>query len=227
MLALALSALAAAQSNAPTEPAATHSAGPYSAAALYNLGNSYARAGRPGMAVLNYERARLLAPGDADIDANIRSVRDSQRLPAETQGSIDHWARCATPTTAALLGLTGLLLVAASMAGAAWLRINTPMRVATGVVGAVLLTFTLAHGRMQWQALHSAVVIAGPSPARVSPASMAEPLFTLAEADTVRIAAEHDDFVLVRTRAGATGWVARASLMPIVPAIPGGSFSLD
>jgi len=34
----------------------------YSAAGLYNLANSYARAGQPGMAVLNYERARLLAP---------------------------------------------------------------------------------------------------------------------------------------------------------------------
>ena len=32
----------------------------YSAAGLYNLGNSYARAGKPGMAILNYERASLL-----------------------------------------------------------------------------------------------------------------------------------------------------------------------
>jgi len=39
----------------PSQPA-------YSADGLYNLANSYARAGKPGLAVLNYERASLLAP---------------------------------------------------------------------------------------------------------------------------------------------------------------------
>ena len=34
----------------------------YDAAQLYNLGNAYARAGQSGLAVLSYERARLLAP---------------------------------------------------------------------------------------------------------------------------------------------------------------------
>ena len=33
--------------------------------------NSYARAGKPGLAVLNYERAALLAPDDPDINANL------------------------------------------------------------------------------------------------------------------------------------------------------------
>jgi len=31
---------------------------------LYNLANAYARAGKPGLAVLNYERAKLLEPND-------------------------------------------------------------------------------------------------------------------------------------------------------------------
>jgi len=39
----------------------------------------------------------------------------------------------------------------------------------------------------------------------------------LPEAETVRITAEHDDFVLVRTRAGRTGWVSRANLAAVVP----------
>ena len=52
---------------APTEPG-------YSADGLYNLANSYARAGKPGLAVLNYERADLLKPNDPDIEANLRYV---------------------------------------------------------------------------------------------------------------------------------------------------------
>src|SRR5271154_3612109 len=69
----------------------------YSAAGLYNLGNSYARAGKPGMAILNYERADLLAPGDPDIEANLRLVQTSAHLPVESAGPFDRFARIGTP----------------------------------------------------------------------------------------------------------------------------------
>ena len=59
-LIIALGSLGA---NAGAQPADTA----YSAAGLYNLANSYARAGKPGMAVLNYERASLLAPASAKL----------------------------------------------------------------------------------------------------------------------------------------------------------------
>ena len=61
----------------PTQPS-----GSYSAALLFNLGNSYARDGNAGLAVLNYERARLLAPDDPDLRANLRYVRSSAGLPS-------------------------------------------------------------------------------------------------------------------------------------------------
>ena len=44
-----------------TAQAATVGTGLYSAAALYNQANADARKGRIGPAILNYERARLLA----------------------------------------------------------------------------------------------------------------------------------------------------------------------
>ena len=46
---------------------------------------------------------------------------------------------------------------------------------------------------------------------------MGEPLFTLPEAETVRMTAAHEGFVLVQTRTGKTGWVASANLAPVVP----------
>ena len=63
---------------------ATSAAAAYSAAGLYNLANAYARAGKPGLAMLNYERARLLAPADPDVEANERHVRDSLHLATES-----------------------------------------------------------------------------------------------------------------------------------------------
>lgn len=46
-----------------------------SAALYYNLGNSYYKAGEIGRALLNYERALLLDPSDADIRANLQIAR--------------------------------------------------------------------------------------------------------------------------------------------------------
>src|SRR5262245_40340483 len=48
---------------------------PRSAAVYYNLGNSYFRAGRPGMAILAYERARVWEPRNADLLANLAHAR--------------------------------------------------------------------------------------------------------------------------------------------------------
>jgi len=44
-----------------------------------------------------------------------------------------------------------------------------------------------------------------------------EPLFVLPEASIVRMMGEHDEFVLIRTEAGRTGWAQRSNLAPIAP----------
>lgn len=46
-----------------------------SAARLFNLGNTHAKLNQPGPAVLCYERAALLAPRDAGIQANLKLTR--------------------------------------------------------------------------------------------------------------------------------------------------------
>ena len=51
---------------------------PKTAHVYYNLGNAWFRQGKLGLAVLNYERARRLAPRDPDILANLKFAQ--QRL---------------------------------------------------------------------------------------------------------------------------------------------------
>jgi len=87
----------------------------YSAATLYNLGNSYARSGQPALAVLNYERARVLAPLDPDIQANLRQVRESSGLPAESGSWLSRHSRIANPDTLYWLGVLGLGVAGASL----------------------------------------------------------------------------------------------------------------
>jgi len=188
----------------------------YSAAALYNLANSYARAGKPGMAVLNYERARLLAPNDPDINANLRHVRESLQLPAEPH---DWFGRAVVgrPAVIAWLGVIGLTIVGVSLlfrrpfSGPRWLRS------AMAVVGIALVGLTVCNAVLIWPKLHEGVVIVAGTSARVSPVPMGDPLFVLPEAETVTMTAEHEGFVLVRTRGGRIGWVSQANLAPVLP----------
>ena len=44
---------------------------------FYNLGNAYFKAGKPGPAILNYERARILDSRDEDIKFNLEFARES------------------------------------------------------------------------------------------------------------------------------------------------------
>jgi hypothetical protein len=199
-----------------THAATTEEKG-YSASALYNSANAYARAGKPGLAVLNYERANLLAPDDPDVDANLRFVRESAHVAAEPRRWIDPLVTVARPAVVAWLGVAGVVMIGAALLAGLRTPRRRRTRRAAMAVGAALVAFTVSNGLVLWPKLHEAVILNAATPARASPVPMGDPLFVLPEAETVRITAEHDDFVLVRTRAGRAGWVSRANLAPVVP----------
>ncbi len=202
-------------------PAETNAATPaqtaYSASALYNLANSYARAGKPALAVLNYQRARLLAPHDPDIEANLRYVREASHLPPEPQDRFTRAVTSAGPTALSWMGVVGVCMMGAGLLAtrASFLQ-RWASRMALGC-GIVLVGLTVGNAMMLWPKLHEAVVLTAATPARVSPVPMGDPLFVLPEAETVRITAQREDFVLVQTKAGRAGWVSRANLAPVVP----------
>ena len=189
----------------------------YSADGLYNLANSYARAGKPGLAVLNYERAALLAPGDADINANLEFVRASAHVSGEPRSRFARVAQAVGPTLAAWLGVLGIALVGAGLLA----RKMTPRfrwaRVSWVVVGIALIALTVSSATLLWPRMRAAVILVNQTPARVSPVPMGDTAFVLPEAETVTMTAEHEDFVLIRTRGGNSGWVARANLGAVVP----------
>jgi hypothetical protein len=189
----------------------------YSAAGLYNLANAYARQGKPGMAVLNYERASLLSPNDPDIDANLGYVRASSHLPAPSRSTFDRMVRIASPFTLSWIGVMGLVIVAASALAAQLASRHRWLHRSGMLLGICMLSLTVANGIALWPILREGVVIAGATPVRVSPVPMGDSLFVLPEAETVKIAAEHEGFWLIQTGAGRTGWVSRSNIAPVVP----------
>jgi hypothetical protein len=202
---------------APQVPGSPAARPNYSADGLYNLANSYARAGKPGMAVLNYERAALLAPGNADINANLEFVRASAHVPSEPRSRFANIAAVVNPALAAWVGLLGIALVGAALLA----RKKTPrfrwLKVGGVLVGVAMVGLAVSNAMLLWPRMRAAVILVNQTPARVSPVPMGDTAFVLPEAETVTMTAEHEDFVLIRTRGGLSGWVARASLGAVVP----------
>jgi tetratricopeptide (TPR) repeat protein len=201
-----------AQAQQPSQPT-------YSADRLYNLANAYARAGKPGLAVLSYERAALLAPDDPDINANLAYVRATAHVLVKPPNRFSRLAETMKPTAAAWLGVLGIALVGLGLlAGRAAPRLRWIPR-GSVLLGAALIALSACSALLQWPRMHEAIVLVDQTPARVSPAPMADTAFVLREAESVTMTAEHEDFMLIRTVGGLSGWVSRANLGAVVPSV--------
>ncbi len=198
-------------------PASRSPIATYSADGLYNLANQYARAGKPGLAVLNYERAALLAPSDPDIDSNLEYVRATAGVPTEPHTRFTRFARLTTPTTAAWLGVLGIALVGGALLAGKATRRYRFLRIFATLVGIADIALTLSNAAWLWPRLHEAVILVNQTPARVTPVPMGDTAFVLREAETVTMTAQHEEFILIRTATGRAGWVPRASVGAVVP----------
>jgi len=77
---------------------------------FYNLGNAHYRRGDLGKAILNYERAVLLAPRDSDIQTNLFYVRGQalDQYEAEANSPLEQW----TQATSSKLTLNEMSILA-------------------------------------------------------------------------------------------------------------------
>ena len=199
----------------PTSPAASPSS--YSADGLYNLGNSYARAGEWGLAALNYERAGLLAPNDPDIHANLAYVRAAAHVPMAPQRGYARLVLTASPSLAAWLGAAGIVLIGVGLVIGRMTRRRRWLCRAAIALGVVQLSLMASNALLQWPHMQEAIVLIDQTAAHTAPASMADTVFVLRETQSVRLMGEYGTFVLVRTPAGLSGWVSRANVSAVVP----------
>ncbi len=188
----------------------------WSAPVLYNLANSYARAGKIGMAVLNYERALRLAPGDADIAGNLELVRKENGLFAGESSLNDKFFRLLNPDQWALLVLLGLVLF--TLFRLAALRVRFSGRI-SGPVAALCL-FLLILGSVGTLVRHRhfnpAVVVAPDGRLLISPFASAASVGAVQEGRLVYPDREHGEFVHVTDETGRKGWLARKTIAHVV-----------
>jgi len=193
----------------------------YSAPVLFDLGNSYYREGNFAQAILSYQRARLLAPNDADIAANLQlaqrqagvAVSDPQwsdKLTTFLSASVWAWLACSAWTLFCLC-----LLVRAVIPQ--W---RSPFML-IAIADALVLGLAIAALVVSSSQLRQAVVIDKNASALISPFPAAQTVFAPAPGETVTVQKAYDDFFLVKDNAGHSGWISKTQITPIVP--PGAS----
>jgi tetratricopeptide (TPR) repeat protein len=197
-------------------------AGVESANLYYNLGNAYFRAGDVGRAVLNYERARRLAPSDPDVLANLAFAR-SRGAEAEPRFLLSRILfplvdRVSTDRLflGAVIGWTALCVLLAVA------RLVPRARVGAGrgailaaIVTAVFLTSGLARlVTVEWPP-EAVVVSDRVATIRFEPSSSGAAHFEAKPGATLRLVTEREGWAQVERSDGRRGWVERASIEPL------------
>jgi tetratricopeptide (TPR) repeat protein len=184
----------------------------------YNLGNAYFKAGRLGFAILSYERALRLLPGDEDIRANLSFARElvsgglePPPLPLAIGWVVDLYRRLSPGVLAQVLSLA--FLIGGSAATLLLLDRWPSLRTATLVVLTGAGVVALLAGTSLVAKLHGesnrveAVVISENAYVRSGPGESSPRLAEIHEGLKVRILGEREGFLQVALANGLTGWV--------------------
>jgi hypothetical protein len=187
----------------------------YSTPVLFNLANAQLRAGQTGQAILNYERARWLAPRDPDIAANLRLSQ--QGLPAPSAAAWPlRFADWFTLNAWADLGAGSLLLLASTLPLALFLPRQQSVLRLTQVLSLATLLCSLTAITARWHELNRAVVVAKTAPAKISPITIGSAMFALPEGTIVNVVRSHGPFTLVSGPNGQRGWVSRDTIEQVI-----------
>ena len=198
----------------------------------YNIGNAHFRLGELAPAILNYERARRLMPGDDDLLANLALARsmtadDITPRPRFWLFRAAGWWVGLLPR-AALIWLVALAWVTA-IAGAAVVVLRPGpglaawARRAALAAAAVTLVFgvNLVVRELGLGAVEEAIVMAEEAQVQSAPSDdPALQIFLVHAGTKVAVDRRADDWVEIVLEDGAVGWMRAAQLEPIQASAP-------
>jgi tetratricopeptide (TPR) repeat protein len=182
---------------------------------LYNLANSYAQAGQTGMAILNYEKASRLAPGDSDIRGNLEHLRKEKGLFQGEQTISQRFVGLLGLDQWTVLALCGFVLLAVILLLPSSLAMKKSSRRIVAVI-CLLAAISASLGAYgQYLHYHDAVVVVPDARLRISPFESAASTGSIKEGRLLTPLKTHNNYVLVKDETGRTGWLASNEFMSI------------
>jgi hypothetical protein len=206
---------------------ATHG---YSAPLCFDLANAEARAGHTGAALLNYERARYLAPDDRDIDHNLQLVRKQAGLEPNSY----RWWQIALLSInwivwlgimAACLLFIFLAVIGTAYAPALAATSKIPLRLLKNIFRGILfagipLCLLMGYVELSTVGFNDRIegVIVAPKEAtlRLSPFDSADSIGTIPEGELVTVEDRHNDYLRIEARDHHFGWIAQKDIEPVI-----------
>ncbi|MDD5409172.1 MAG: tetratricopeptide repeat protein [Candidatus Omnitrophica bacterium] len=187
----------------------------------YNLGNSYFKKGELGLAVLNYERARILIPNDSDLKSNYDYA--IQRLNLEPKFTGNHFEKTVynlfqAITVDSLTILLSVIYVVVILLLTLNLFLSGARRFTGWVICALVflsILFVFALNRKISYINKTAVVISKEADVKFEPLENATTYFKLSEGSKVEVVEKAEGWYKVRRFDNKFGWVIKAALNKI------------
>ncbi len=194
-----------------------------SAQIYYNLGNAYFRDNQLGRAVLNYEKALLLDPGDGDIRHNLRFARNRTEDRIDTAGSLfltnwftavrnmlssDAWAKLGIGLFVLFLACVAVFLFVRRL----WARktaFYAGLVLFVCIIGANIFSFSQKRERVRRD---TAVVMVGAARVNASPDENSNALFELHEGTKVKIRSYDGNWCEIEIANGSVGWTSKQNV---------------
>ena len=200
--------------------------GKESAQVYFNLGNAYFKNGDRIRAILNYERAKLLAPRNEDIDFNLRIanqyvVDNIEQLPRPfysrwwssigNLNSADGWAR---------ISVAGFLLFLVLLGNYFFSRHPVIRKLAfyTAVFAGIVVITSFLQSYRQYHQIkdrRTALIQCARVTVKSSPSATGTDLFLIHEGLKVEITDQLDRWREIELADGNKGWVADSCLVKI------------
>ena len=185
----------------------------------YNLGNCYYKLDEIPLVVLNYERAFLLDPGDADIRANLALARGKtidKVVPPSEMFFVTWWrdlTNCMSINAWTILGITAFILMLVGVFVYIFVPQLTLRKI--GVYGAMVLLIVVVIANLAAVSQHAdlthrntAIILAPAVTVKSSPSETSTDLFLIHEGSKVEILdASMKDWMEVKFEEGKQGWI--------------------
>jgi tetratricopeptide (TPR) repeat protein len=191
--------------------------GQSSLALLFNLGNAYYHLQDFPSALLAYERALTLEPGNPDVLANLQKIVDQSDLERPQYNIAQEFAYTLPVNTWLLLLLIGSAVT--TIGGLlAWYAPRLSPIPSLGLYLSVPLMLLAISGLLIWkQDFSRALILIPETDLRVAPTESANTLNTLPNGTWVEVLETHEPYHYIRTPDKQEGWVKDVTIGKVWP----------